>query len=523
MAMAKINNKKMLIFVLILYLISRFYNLLLLPIFTDESIYLYWAKVISETNSSWFISLGDGKPPLLIWIIALLLKILPGNLYLLAGRLPSVLFGLMTLFGIYKFSKLLFENARISFLSAVLYIISPFALLYDRMALFDSMLLSMLLWASYFAVKTAKTLDYKDAIMWGLFIGTAFLSKGTAMIVYLLLPFCFLAFLNYKVVRINFKKIIRLLVISSILGFGISSILRLSDGYILMQLKNQQFQQPWSLILEDPFRQLTGNYKGIMSWLTSYLTPSFYFFGLLSYFLMLLKKNYKNFAVLFGLWFFPILVFSFFARELFPRYLLFILPYFLIAAAYGFSTVYVYITSKIIKIPVTLVLLTILIPQVFFSYYIITDPQKAPLPNTDYNQYVGDHPSGFGLETIFSKLDELSAKNKITLVTQGTFGLYPYAFYLKYWGNPNIRIVPKWPIDLLKLDFPEIEKGTKFYLIMKDYEQYPKDFPLKVLAIGEKPGGRYPIILAEVENKTNNKKGVILEGTKPSLTWRSDR
>ena len=58
---------------------------------------------------------------------------------------------------------------------------------------------------------------------------------------------------------------------------------------------------------------------------------------------------------------------------------------------------------------------------------------------------------------------------------------------------------------------------------MKDYEQYPKDFPLKVLAIGEKPGGRYPIILAEVENKTNNKKGVILEGTKPSLTWRSDR
>ena len=113
----------------LIYFITRLYNLLSLPIFTDESIYIYWAKYIAVNHSHWFMSLIDGKPPLLIWAIAALLIVLPQNLYLLAGRLPSVFAGLISLVGVYYLAVLLFRSKRIGFISSLFYILSPFTLI----------------------------------------------------------------------------------------------------------------------------------------------------------------------------------------------------------------------------------------------------------------------------------------------------------------------------------------------------------------------------------------------------------
>ena len=146
-----------------LFLVSRLYNILLLPIFTDESIYIYWAKLIATEHSHWLISLSDGKPPLLIWLIASLLTVLPSNLYLLAGRLPSVAAGLITLIGIYKLTNFLFASQKAALIASFLYVITPFTLLYDRMALFDSLLTSMLIWSLYFALKTGRTFRDKGS------------------------------------------------------------------------------------------------------------------------------------------------------------------------------------------------------------------------------------------------------------------------------------------------------------------------------------------------------------------------
>ncbi len=86
-----------LIVLIAVFLFSRLYNLTLLPIFTDESIYIYWAKVIESSHDQYFISLTDGKPPLLIWMISVFLTILPDSWYLVAGRLPAVIAGLVVL------------------------------------------------------------------------------------------------------------------------------------------------------------------------------------------------------------------------------------------------------------------------------------------------------------------------------------------------------------------------------------------------------------------------------------------
>ena len=101
---------KLLIAAIILFLATRLYNLTLLPIFTDESVYIYWAKYIATYHTNWLISLTDGSPPLFIWMAFPLLEIFPEDMYLFAGRLVSVIAGGIGLIGIYKLSNLLFEN-----------------------------------------------------------------------------------------------------------------------------------------------------------------------------------------------------------------------------------------------------------------------------------------------------------------------------------------------------------------------------------------------------------------------------
>ena len=153
------NKQKLAVILLtVLYLLTRLYNLTLLPITNDEAVYIYWAKIIATTNQQWFILLTAGKPPLVHWLMVFFLNLLPSSYFLLAGRLPSVLGGLISLVGIYKIAKILFLDRKISFLASFLYILSPFALFYDRMALLDAFVSSMVVWSFYYAFKTSQSL-----------------------------------------------------------------------------------------------------------------------------------------------------------------------------------------------------------------------------------------------------------------------------------------------------------------------------------------------------------------------------
>src|SRR3989304_7919550 len=142
------------------YLITRLIHLKRVPIFTDEAIYTYWAQVALHDPANRFISLEDGKQPLFIWIAAIFQQFIPDPL--IAGRLVSVFAGFGSLVGIYFLARLLFSE-KVAKLAAFLYVILPFALLYDRMALFDSLLTMLGIWAVYFSLKMAKDQRFETA------------------------------------------------------------------------------------------------------------------------------------------------------------------------------------------------------------------------------------------------------------------------------------------------------------------------------------------------------------------------
>lgn len=496
----KISYKKIhavvIISLVLLYFITRLYNLLLLPIFTDESIYIFWAKTIATTKSQWFISLSDGKPPILVWMIGILLSIFPSDMYLLAGRLPSVGAGLFSLVGIYFLSRILFSSHKAGLIASFLYIISPFTLLYDRMALFDSLLSAMLIWSCFFAIKTAHTLKIQDAVFWGFFLGLAFLSKPTALVFLLLTPIIFLLFIPFASYKKEWKRMLLLIAVALGIGYGINNLQRISSTYPAMVAKNKQFQVPLRELLAEPFKYTQNNMRSFFTWIVPYYTLSFFMVGVCSFFYLLIKKI-KIASAVFLLWFVPLFALATVGRELFPRYILIVTPYFFLPVAYACAQILK--QSKFVTVLLLGIVVLSLYSAILFDYLILTNPPAAPIPLIDYQQYIAHHPSGYGLDAIFTRIDKESQNHPIVVVTQGTFGLYPYAFNLRYWDNKNVIIVPKWPLDKVDKEIEELKFQGPVYIVFKDLDRLPPTFPVELVITSVKPGGKNPIFFTQLK------------------------
>lgn len=133
--------------------LSRIINLTSIPIFTDEAIYIRWAQIGLTDPAQRYIALTDGKQPLMTWAMYPFLRLFSDPLF--AGRFVSVLTGIAACLGVYFVSKELFGRKAAVF-SSLLYIISPFTLIYDKLALMDSMLAAFGIWSLYLEVLMIK-------------------------------------------------------------------------------------------------------------------------------------------------------------------------------------------------------------------------------------------------------------------------------------------------------------------------------------------------------------------------------
>ena len=172
--------------ILALAFFLRFYNILSIPVFADEAIYIRWAQVMRAEATLRFLPLSDGKQPLFMWLVIPLFKVVSDPL--IAGRLVSILSGLAGIAGTYLLAGRLLNNYRIALVASLFYAVSPFFVFFDRMALVDSMLASLGVWSLYFAVLTVQTLRLDFAMITGFFLGAAFITKSPPLFFLLLLP-----------------------------------------------------------------------------------------------------------------------------------------------------------------------------------------------------------------------------------------------------------------------------------------------------------------------------------------------
>lgn len=152
------------------FLFSRLVNLTLLPIFVDEANYLDWGWRETHTANFLFYSLYDAKPPFLMWLFGISQNFFPDPLF--AGRLVVVLFGLLTLIGLYLISPP----------SSLLYLTSPIFYFFDRQALMESPLCAIGVWSYYFLTRYLEKPRLKYLLTDGAVIGLGIFTKTNAAI-----------------------------------------------------------------------------------------------------------------------------------------------------------------------------------------------------------------------------------------------------------------------------------------------------------------------------------------------------
>src|SRR3990167_8050863 len=411
--------------IFLLFFATRLINLNIIPIFTDEAIYSYWAKVALNDPIHRFISLEDGKQPLFIWIAAIFQNFI--NDPLIAARLVSFVSGLGSLIGVYLLSLELFKNLsfttrqKIAKISSLLYVILPFTLLYDRLALFDSLLTMLGIVAVYLSIKMVKNPRLDLALLNGFAIGLALITKSSGNFFLYLLPFSLLLFnFRQKMILKNLSKWIGLSLVTFALSQIIYNSLRLSPLFYVIERKNYEFIRSYSEIINNPVLFAFSNFKSLIVWLATYTSLPLFILFVICLLWGYLKKDLKiiYLSILIIMPFSAEVIFN---KILYPRFALFYYPYILLLIAY-FAILLLDSFKKFTK-QLTIAFVIILFIPAYTSFKLLTNPAYANIPKSDSNQYFNDWPAGYGVAEIVKTLKNGSQKQIIYVGTQGTFGL----------------------------------------------------------------------------------------------------
>jgi 4-amino-4-deoxy-L-arabinose transferase-like glycosyltransferase len=478
------------------YFFLRLFHLLSLPMFTDEAIYTRWAQIARQDAAWRFISLTDGKQPMFIWADMTLMKFVHDPL--LAGRLVSVGTGMLTVIGLFFLGRELFKNKWVGIVTAALYVLYPFALVYDRMALYDSMVALFAVWSLYLEIILVRNPRAWVAFTLALVMGGGMLTKTSNFFSLYLLPVTILLFDFRKEKRI--KRLFQWVGFAAI-AVGLAnlyySMLRLSPFFHIITDKNAIFVYPLNEWLEHPWTFFIGNLHGLWSWFSTYTTWPV--IALMVGALLVQRKFTREKIVLLTFFSVPFVLLALFGKVLYPRFIFFMAVSLLPLVALFLVD---FLQKKQLRIVGILAILMIIFIWGRADSAILTDFARAPIADSDLNQYSNDWPAGGGIPEIISFLGNKAKTQDIFILSDGTFGSLPtYAVEIYLGNNPHIDkrgiypIPEEFPEDLLQK-----AKVMPVYVILNQLQKPSERWPLQKIVTYQKGVGISHVTLYIVHN-----------------------
>lgn len=477
-------------FIGILYFLLHLINLTILPIFCDEAIYIRWSQVMRAEPTLRFLPLSDGKQPLFMWLTIPFLKILSDPL--LAGRFLSVLSGFGSLVGIFLLSYELFEDKKTSLIASLLYTIAPFFVFFDRMALVDSMLAMLGIWIFYFAILLIRSFSPRLAVITGVTLGAALITKSPAIFFVFLLPASLLLapWLNLKKKRksgLYFIKVARLWLITYIFAFGIYNLLRLGRNFHMIAIRNKDYIYSFQEILSHPLDPLKPHLGNLVEWLPNLLTWPIFLLaigGLI--WLWWEREKWRETSFLFLLTAIPLFAQSIFAKVFTPRYILFTIWPLVIFAAHCLYLIQTKL--KLRKYLFLLLILVILLPAFWYDWLLLTQPEKAPLPRKMRSGYLEEWTAGQGIKAIADFIKEKAKTTRILVGTEGYFGTLPDGLQMYLEKVPHLTVIGVgYPISRVHESLINSLVDNEVYLVVNQSRLL-----IPPEAYGLKPAGEYP-------------------------------
>lgn len=434
----KLDSKFLLLafIIILLYFLTRLINLTIIPVFADEAIYVRWAQVMRAENTLRFLPLSDGKQPLFMWLTIPFLKIIRNPL--LAGRLLSCLCGFAGMMGIFFLTHLLFKKISLSFFAAILYLIVPFVFFFDRMALADGLLSALGVWFLFFGVWLIREPRLDLAMIAGIILGLGLITKSPALFFVFLLPLTLILIIKKEKVSVH-KMVFRLILwgIVYFFAFAIYNILRLGPEFQMIAIRNKDYVFSLSEVIKHPLNPLWGNFKDSISWFWVLLTPLVFILGFLGMLVMFKNNKREAFFLSFCFWT-PLLAQNLIAKVNTARYLLFLVPIFLIFSAYSLNFIFESLKSKTLT---TLFLIVVFLFPAYQSALLATAPTLAWLPEKDRNGYLEAWTAGWGIAEAAEYLKEVAKSEKVLVGTEGYFGTLPDGLQIYLEKVPNTTVI----------------------------------------------------------------------------------
>ena len=442
----------------VLYLVTRTVNLKGIPIFIDEAIYLKWARD-AQSGHLWASLLWDGKPPFHSWSMVPLLGVFRDPL--LAGRLTSVLFGALTTVGLILIGKELM-NLEFGVLAGFLYVICPFALFYDRLAIAECMLQALFVFAVYFAVKAARSGKLVYLVGTGIATGMALLTKGTATLLYLIVPFAYLVRGPKERDGDGRRPMLRwglAVGLSLLLGFAILNLLRLSPKYAARSHYIATRSKGITAAMATPLKTFFRFNVSILLSMYRYLTPVLFVVAVLGL-VQGLAKRWRPGGFLWAWVVIGASVVSLVGKFTWARFYLVLVPPLLLAAAYALHEASVFVlgawrrrrrpgrvpVAAVSAIVMVALMLAVLVPAASLSVGMI----RGTRGESDYLQ---GRDAGTGMIETARMIKDLSRNRAVNVVVNDYFVQLVLQLYT---GNDtNLHIVT------LQLEY---RKGFSDYL-----------------------------------------------------------
>jgi 4-amino-4-deoxy-L-arabinose transferase-like glycosyltransferase len=484
------------------YLLTRMLMIGSLPVFFDESIFIRWAqRVIAD--GEWLVSVTDGKPPLHVWSMLPFVAVFENPL--VAGRLASVAAGTGSAAMMLLIGRRI-GGIRLGAVAGLLYVLCPFTLWYDRVAVAEALLLFLFLLTVFIAMKAASSRRIGYVFLLGTSFGLALLTKGTAMILAVVVPFAYLTRPERLSVREGDRPLLKWLatVIGSLfLGYGIYSLLRLSPLFPLIGKRTDVATRSVFEVIRNPFTLFFSNSSDILVTLFVFMTPVILLVGIFGVGWMVRKKNKCGYFVLIwvvAVWLIESLVAEHWMfHTILPRFFLVIVPPLLLGAGYCMVEGYDWLnankkTGKAGRAILTIVLVAALI---FLPAYtvieVIVAPSDAFLPTPVRFQYLTDWPSGWGIREISSLLRGESEKGPVTAgANLDGIGLPTDGLIMYLHENENITVEP---FSMAAREFPESlarsadeEPAYVVYNMFSPADLPPSDWPLTMVHAYPKDG-----------------------------------
>ncbi len=499
MSFIKTYKKEILLSLLItiIYFFTRLFRIMTLPIFTDESIYIRWGQIALHDPSWRFISLTDGKQPMFVWVEMFALKLIKDPL--LAGRLVGVGSGFLTTIGMFFLGREIFKNKWVGFLSALIYVLFPFALVYDRMALYEPMVNVFTIWSLYIEVLLIRRVRLDIALILGMVFGGGALTKSDVYFSMILLPFSVILFdFSQKNARKKLFKWIGFAILAVSLGYLYYNILRLSPFFGIIGEKNDTFIYSFHTWIKTPFAFVLGNLGGLWNWFTVYVNLPLLLTLIIG--LLVSLKYFRERLLLLGWFAGPFIALAFFGKVMYPRYILFMVLPLIPIMAFGIYRVYKILKNMLLGVLIFLLAMSM---SFYANYFIIFNFAHAPIPRSDLNQYINDWPAGGGVNQMLSYFKSVSNKNKIYVGTEGTFGSVPTLAMQIYLENDhNIITDGYYPIPAtLPLKVAKFSKIMPTYFVFEQTQIPPSAWPLKLIVRYRKGIGNSYMSIYKVVDK----------------------